>query len=162
LGADVPKGTSFTLQDVLADECCAPDCDRVAEPEYPTPLCAHHIVGVIRRYQQQLETMQRVHPGLTERLVSRQEAEVCKPRRKPSHVVYFLRFGDRVKIGTSGNLEQRLQVVPHDEVIGTIPGDVTMEREWHDRWAKLRLVGEWFQAVPELLAAIHQAIAEAA
>jgi hypothetical protein len=162
LGADVPKGTSFTLQDVLADECCAPDCDRVAEPEYPTPLCAHHIVGVIRRYQQQLETMQRMHPDLAERLVSQQEAEARKPLRKPRHVVYFARFGDRVKIGTSGNLAERMTVIPHDELIGTIPGDATVERQWHTVWADTRITGEWFHATDELLAAIRQAVTEAA
>jgi hypothetical protein len=158
----MPKGKPFTLADVLADECCAPDCDLKPEPEYPIPICGHHVVAVIRRYQQQLDTMQRLHPDLAERLIAQQEAEAHKPRRQPRHVVYFIRFGDRVKIGTSGDVKRRLQGLPLDEVIGTIPGDATLEREWHARWASIRITGEWFHATDELLAAIGHAVAKAA
>jgi hypothetical protein len=158
----MPKGRALTLQDVLADECCAPDCDKAPEPSYPVPLCGQHVYVTLRHYQQQLETMQRLHPDLAERLIAQHEAEARKPLRKPHHVVYFLRFGERVKIGTSGNLTERLREVPHDEVIGTIPGNATVEREWHVRWADIRIKGEWFHATPELLATIGQAVAKAA
>jgi hypothetical protein len=156
------KGTSFGLRAVLADECCDPECDEQADPDYPVSLCSRHVFLVVKRYLAQLATIQQNDPVLYEAIRAGRTDPEPKRRRKPRHVVYFVRFGDRVKIGTSGNLAERLLVIPHDEVIGTIPGDVKVERQWHLVWADHRIVGEWFQATPELLAAIHQALTEAA
>jgi hypothetical protein len=158
----MPKRTGIRLSEVLADECCEPDCEDQADPDYPVPLCSRHVFLVVKRYLKQLATIQQDNPVLYEAIRAGRTEPEPKRRRKPRHVVYFLRFGDRVKIGTSGNLIERLREVPHDEVIGTIPGNATVEREWHARWADLRIKGEWFHATPELLATIGQAVAKAA
>lgn len=152
---------------MLADECCAPDCELHSEPDYPVPLCRKHLMQVIRCFQEQLVTFQQDNPLLIEALRGREDAEerLRRTRRynaKAKHVVYFIRFGDRVKIGTSGDVKRRLEGLPYDEVIGTIPGDATVERLWHTVWADQRITGEWFHATPELLSAIRQAVAEAA
>lgn len=69
-------------------------------------------------------------------------------------VVYYLRFGDRVKIGTTKNLAKRLPDIPHDEVLATEPGGVYVERQRHQQFRHLRAkVGhnrEWFTLTPEL------------
>lgn len=71
-----------------------------------------------------------------------------------SEVVYYLRFGDRVKIGTTKNLEQRLIALPHDEVMATEPGGIHVEQQRHKQFGHLRIrTGshrEWFQLTPEL------------
>jgi hypothetical protein len=77
-----------------------------------------------------------------------------KPAPKPppaTAVVYYLRFGDRVKIGTTTNLARRLSAIPHDEVLATEVGSFTLERERHGQFAADRVIGEWFHMSPSLM-----------
>lgn len=86
----------------------------------------------------------------------REMAEECE-------MVYYVRFGDRVKIGTTKNLRQRLTVVPHDEVMATEPGGPHVERQRHKQFAHLQIRKgshrEWFTLTPEL--ADHIAVVRA-
>lgn len=68
-------------------------------------------------------------------------------------VVYYMTFGDRVKIGTSTNLPQRAKVIPHDAVIAVEPGGYSVEAQRHRQFAQHLIPGqrEWFHAAPELL-----------
>lgn len=67
-------------------------------------------------------------------------------------VVYYLRWKDRVKIGTSANPQQRLAALWHDELLALELGGREIERTRHRKFAHLREGGEWFRADPELLA----------
>ena len=82
---------------------------------------------------------------IVERMAEAQKAEV----------VYYLRFGDRVKIGTTTNLQQRLIAIPHDEVLATEPGGPYVERQRHQQFKHLQVRGgryrEWFAITPELV-----------
>lgn len=79
---------------------------------------------------------------------------VLKADSNTDEVVYYVRFGDRVKIGTTKDLTKRLAHIPHDEVMATEPGGVYVERQRHQQFRHLRAkVGqgrEWFQLTPEL------------
>lgn len=66
-------------------------------------------------------------------------------------VVYYLRYADRVKIGTSRQPRQRLAVIWHDELLAFERGGRALEQERHRRFAHLREGGEWFRADSELL-----------
>jgi hypothetical protein len=70
--------------------------------------------------------------------------------QQQTDVVYYLRFADRVKIGTTSNLERRLCAIPHDEVLATEPGSFNLERRRHLQFADDRLMGEWFALSPAL------------
>lgn len=59
--------------------------------------------------------------------------------------MYYIRFADRVKIGTTRNIKKRLAVIPHDEVLGLEPGGYELERARHRQFAALRVTGEWFE-----------------
>lgn len=60
-------------------------------------------------------------------------------------VVYYLRFRDRVKIGTSAHPRQRLRAIRHDELLAFERGDRSTERRRHEQFARERLGGsEWF------------------
>lgn len=77
-------------------------------------------------------------------------------------VVYYLRFGDRVKIGYSSNLANRLKAIPHDELLITEPGTYALEAARHRQFRELRLTGEWFDNVEPLaghIAALQKAAA---
>jgi hypothetical protein len=68
-------------------------------------------------------------------------------------VVYFVRNGDQVKIGTTVNVPARMRALTLDprNVLGTEPGSQRREAELHRRFAKYRIRSEWFHAAPEIL-----------
>lgn len=71
--------------------------------------------------------------------------------------VYFAQVNDRVKIGWSKKVSARLAQLQTGsahpiQLLGTVPGGRALERRLHDRFAPLRISGEWFQAGPDLLA----------
>lgn len=82
-------------------------------------------------------------------------ARVIAARAEVNEVVYYVRFGDRVKIGTTKNLDKRLPFIPHDEVMATEPGGPYVEQQRHKQFKHLRAkVGrsrEWFRLAPELV-----------
>lgn len=69
-------------------------------------------------------------------------------------VVYYIRFADRIKIGTTNWLPSRLPELPHDALLGVEPGGRELENERHQQFASLHVTGEWFRMEPDLLAHI--------
>jgi len=70
-------------------------------------------------------------------------------------VVYYLRFGDRIKIGTSGNPRARLASQRFDELLAFERGDRLVEQRRHAQFAGHRFPRtEWFQSHEALLAHI--------
>ena len=70
-------------------------------------------------------------------------------------VVYYLRFGDRIKIGTTGNPRQRFASLRYDEVLAFERGDRLLEQRRHAMFADHRLgSSEWFSAHDALAAHI--------
>ena len=67
-------------------------------------------------------------------------------------VVYYLRWRDRIKIGTTANPRQRLAAITHEELLAFERGDRALEHDRHDEFAPLRLGGEWFAADDALVA----------
>jgi hypothetical protein len=74
-------------------------------------------------------------------------------------VVYYIRFRNRIKIGTTVNPRQRLARLWHDEVLAFERGDRLVEHRRHEQFAAERLDrSEWF--APS--AALERHIAELA
>ncbi|WP_082513373.1 MULTISPECIES: GIY-YIG nuclease family protein [unclassified Leifsonia] len=77
------------------------------------------------------------------------DGELAPPRLD---VVYYIRFGDLIKIGTSANPRRRIASLPHDEVLAFERGDRRLERQRHLQFAAHQMNrGEWFQVHDELL-----------
>lgn len=76
--------------------------------------------------------------------------------------IYFIQNGTgEVKIGYTENVRRRLhnlQIASPTtlNVIGQMPGAMSDEREIHQRFAHARLVGEWFNPDPDIIALAHQ------
>ncbi|PPB46364.1 GIY-YIG nuclease family protein [Arthrobacter agilis] len=71
-------------------------------------------------------------------------------------VVYYLRFRDRIKIGTTANPRQRLGRIRHDELLAFERGDRLIEHRRHEQFADLRRGrSEWFTAADELEAHVR-------
>jgi hypothetical protein len=62
-----------------------------------------------------------------------------------SEVVYYMRIGNRIKIGTSTNLADRLRAVNPEELMCVEAGGPGKERLRHEQFADLRTHGEWFR-----------------
>lgn len=74
--------------------------------------------------------------------------------------VYFVRAGDRVKIGRAVDLGQRiraLQTMHADELslVLSIPAHAALEPAIQNRFAHLKVRGEWFRLAPDLIAFIE-------
>jgi hypothetical protein len=73
-----------------------------------------------------------------------------EPKVDPPSVVYFVSYGTAIKIGYSTNLRKRLGAlqagVPERVVLEfSCAGDMRMEKELHQRFARDRLHSEWFR-----------------
>lgn len=70
-------------------------------------------------------------------------------------VVYYLRYADRVKIGTTANPRQRFGAIWHDEVMAFERGDRALEQRRHAQFAADRYERtEWFRLSDALRAHI--------
>ncbi|WP_417503960.1 GIY-YIG nuclease family protein [Microbacterium sp.] len=67
-------------------------------------------------------------------------------------VVYYIRYDDRVKIGTSRRPRQRLASIRHQELLAFERGDRFVEQQRHREFAAIREGGEWFTLTPVLRA----------
>lgn len=92
----------------------------------------------------------------------RAELALSRARVKGKSHVYFIQQGDSgaVKIGCSRNPTQRLAGLQtgHSEPLRLLTcavGSQAQERALHDRFAHLRVSGEWFRPDEELLAYIR-------
>ncbi|PKQ35753.1 MAG: hypothetical protein CVT61_04395 [Actinobacteria bacterium HGW-Actinobacteria-11] len=71
-------------------------------------------------------------------------------------VVYYIRFDERVKIGTSSNPRRRLSTLRHDELLAFERGGRALEQQRHRDFASIREGGEWFTLTAALRAHVSQ------
>ncbi len=72
-------------------------------------------------------------------------------------VVYYIRFKDRIKIGTTHNPRQRMATLWHEQLLAFERGDRLVERRRHEQFAEHRILRtEWFESHPELGAHIAE------
>jgi hypothetical protein len=137
-----PWGTFGRLVDL---DCIWPNCEAQTGVA-SVPLCNRHALKVYHEVRAAgVDAGAITYDG--ELLISPDAAERGGRTRG---LVYCIRFGDRVKIGWTADLKQRLKALPYDEVIAVTPGAVADEQAVHRRFALLRLTGEWFKDDPEI------------
>lgn len=87
------------------------------------------------------------------------------PRGKHTPLVYFIRNGNRMKIGTTTALKRRIRTLALREtnVALLVDGDHRREREYHKQFAALRIgATEWFAYEGVLADYVHDQIIRAA
>ncbi|GAA4368819.1 GIY-YIG nuclease family protein [Agromyces bauzanensis] len=88
------------------------------------------------------------------RVGNRPDDELLRP---VVEVVYYIRYRDQVKIGTSTNPRMRLATLPHDELLAFERGGRTLEQRRHAQFAEHRFPGtEWFAVHDALLAHVGE------
>jgi hypothetical protein len=163
------SGQTRTNSDWGKNDLSNGDC--VASSECPEPLiagapvrlCGKHIREVYE-FAQDLVT-DRWDGAVREYVAGLHDTFKPPPavkKRPRQGYVYFIRLGDRIKIGYTENVDRRLSELPHEEVLGVIPGTRDDEQGWHRLLADYRTVGEWFLADPEVLEAVARVVATAA
>lgn len=71
-------------------------------------------------------------------------------------VVYYMRIGNRIKIGTTTNLRDRLATINPEELLALEVGGSRAEHERHREFADLWTHGEWFRYEGRLVAHIER------
>lgn len=92
----------------------------------------------------------------------RTEAQPAARRHVP--IVYYMRMGGLVKIGTTTHLAGRYTAIYPEEVMAVELGDATVERRRHEQFQALYSHGEWFTLDDRLRAhidAVGRAFADA-
>lgn len=139
--------------DIMPEACCHPQCHASVSVKVPEAyLCDSHLVAAYRSVN---DLLRESKPDAAANFTGGGRALPGYQHR--GGLVYFMRFGDRVKIGFTTNLPLRLQSIPHDELLATIPGTMADEKRLHSRFAAHRVHHEWFHLVPEILAHIEEA-----
>lgn len=152
--------------------CAVPACPAAAEHPALIPLCTDHLAlaaevhGSVFGVADALpEPCRLCGSRLGVRLAAGRICAVCEwpygehpdgelpPPRVD--VVYYLRWADRVKIGTTANPRQRFTAIRHEEVLAFERGDRRLEQRRHREFADERAgSSEWFAASERLLAHI--------
>lgn len=122
---------------------CAFDFIRLADLGFDVndPEVVRKVVGANRRRRDEQQA----------REARRIEAAKLKQDKPLESVVYYMRVGNRVKIGYSTNLESRVNAVMPEEVLATEPGGPMLESVRHRQFAELREAREWFRMEGRLL-----------
>ncbi|MFK0045520.1 GIY-YIG nuclease family protein [Streptomyces sp. NPDC090741] len=120
----------------------AQPCDDSVPDGAPVDLCRNHLIKAYLFMRAELAEVEAktALPGM--RPVSE-----CDDRK---NVVYYIRFGDRIKIGTTKDLRRRLAALPHDELLAVEPGGYDIEASRHRQFQPHRISGDWFKAHADL------------
>lgn len=144
-------------------ECVVPGCGAPIALDVPVPLCEGHLT-VAADWAHRESGVTDLLPSPCRLCGSRlgvhwpsgwlcavcewrygelPDGDLAPPR---VDVVYYLRQGDRIKIGTSSQPRQRIAAIWHEEVVAFERGDRTLERRRHEQFAGDRFPGsEWFR-----------------
>ncbi|CAN5122380.1 hypothetical protein BH11ACT4_BH11ACT4_17320 [soil metagenome] len=148
--------------------CEITGCGRGIEPDAPLALCTHHLLAAYDWVGGQYGVSDMLpspcvacgswlgvrYPsgwlcGVCEwRVGAIPDIEVSAPG---VDVVYYIRFGEQVKIGTSATPRSRIASLPHDEVLAFERGGRRLEQRRHEQFAEHRIPRtEWFHRHPAL------------
>ena len=155
-------GTGMSAACGIVSESGGP-CAEPAEPDAPVNLCTSHLLAAHDHVA--------AHVGVTDVLPSPCLAcgsrlgvrypsgwlcAICEWKagdvpdedlsRRRVDVVYYVRYQDRIKIGTSGNPRSRLASQRFDELLAFERGDRVVEQRRHAQFASHRILRtEWFE-----------------
>lgn len=130
-------------------------CDGESLPDAPFPICLHHAAEVMRFLASHVprnadDRTVALARGIGQDRKRRAPAEELHERKS---VVYYLRVGALIKIGTTTNLPARLHAYPPDSrVLAVEPGGLSVEKQRHLQFADdLRHGNEWFAPSDSLI-----------
>lgn len=141
----------------------ASECNKFAVPDAPFRICRDHMREAYLHWQDHLAEVSGFDPTQlpgSARLPGPEPELLVRGQDPRQPFVYYIRFGDRIKIGYTLSVRGRLANLPHDEVLAIEPGALDLERTRHQQFAAHRITskGEWFRQHPDLLAHIEMLV----
>ncbi len=73
------------------------------------------------------------------------------PQNQSGETVYYLRLGNRIKIGWTRNLSAKMKAIPHEQLLALEPGGLSVEAQRHQQFEEFKIVGEWFRSCPVIM-----------
>ncbi|MDA8323237.1 MAG: hypothetical protein M0030_25980 [Actinomycetota bacterium] len=110
-------------------------CRAVPVAGLPADLCAEHAEALRRHWQPE-------RPEVAGGDIATVRERI---RLFRTSIVYYVRFGDRIKIGWTTELRTRLQSIPYDALLAVEPGGKDVEQARHRQFRALSLGREWFR-----------------
>ena len=119
--------------------CAVADCRKILPWNAKAPVCRKHGEEIGKIYPPRIPPPDGDWMNRWIERRSRRPAAAGTPSDR--HVVYYVRIGEYVKIGTTGNLPQRLRQlrVSPDDLLAVEPGSVGVERARHHQFRSDRL-----------------------
>lgn len=168
-----PKSTPKAAANAKARRhvCVWPECSGESRPGSPFwPLCvwhAHEIVRAVEEispHSEYHDKWQEVAAAENQRVLDdrRRKSEVLKSRGDHPGWIYYIQFGEQIKIGYSTDVYRRMRSLAANGVLLAVhPGTLKLERSLHRQFALLKVArNEYFADVPELRAHIDQVLAQ--
>lgn len=129
------------VSELRPDACCFPNCHRGQDdPSLRLPLCTFHAHEVAERWCEVTQERPAIKHGAVARRQRNDAARVS------GGWIYYLRLGDRIKIGHTTNLRQRLAAYPPDsQLLAVEPGSRQDEAALHQLYQSYCVGGrEWY------------------
>lgn len=143
--------------------CAYPECSDFALYQ-GTPLCRDHAAHVWSIFESREPALHHAHAReqFKSRQVERKDAQIeaTTARRLSSQrpgYVYYVEVGDRIKIGFTENVANRMRAYPPTSTLLAVhPGTPIMEKEMHSKFRVHLAEGrEWFKPSDELTAHVE-------
>lgn len=134
--------------------CCFPKCELAPSFKLNEPFCDKHLMRIYRSvvaFSESIDPDAVAVPGVPRRYIRISDTTTRHRKHSIAGTVYFVRYQDRIKIGFTTNLDQRVKEIPCDEVLATIPGSYRVEARLHCQFTHLHLNGEWFSMGDDLM-----------
>lgn len=158
--------TSTASRNLVPEFCCWRTCENLADhPDHP--LCEHHFRKVGMMFIHENIDVMRIAAGapttaeLLEQLVAtepeekriarREVWEAERAERRAAGIVYYVRMGGMIKIGTTTNLVRRMQELYATELLATEAGGQQLEVQRHREFADERRTRELFEPSDRLM-----------
>jgi hypothetical protein len=142
-------------------------CDAPSAPDMPFPICGRHAIQLYRQMHQmatEVLTNHRDHIDIHNRMMQGVADAHYAKENTPAHRVYYIRVGEYIKIGTTGNLKARIAAYPPgSQLLATELGGTAMEGSRHRQFAHLLAErNEWFHPGADLMDHIERLAAKQA
>jgi hypothetical protein len=148
--ADVPKPRGFSVPDSLDPAERGPS-GILPPPTMTEAEVRAHLLAFLGPDLDPAAVPGDVRAELLEQARRRADHGGVPKTRKYDPVVYYMRVGNRIKIGFTGDLIRRTQAVGPEEVLATEPGSFAIEKRRHNEFGEYHVINEWFAQGPRLL-----------
>lgn len=129
-------------------------CGNTPALKTPVRLCALHALQVARAALPQILDAAAIHFGPAGPFSDRLDVSSLLNAGGHEPIVYFIRHGERIKIGTTRNLRGRISALSlrTEDALMALKGDEAFEGALHRHFTHLRISDtEWFTAGSDLL-----------